>query len=531
MHETQVRAITNCRKSGLPAFALFACSLFFLFSIKATRAQSPAAHRAFAYDALQQFHLIAPGVGWATTSEQTNSTDCQNCSNEHLYWTDNNGKNWRDITPPRTPLQNIDQALFLSDGHGWAALQNPRIEDDKVINLVRTSDGGSTWETMPALSAHALGFMDETAPGPIYFSDDLHGWMFWSWAAASTRADYLIATADGGRTWRKLLPPPGGGPIQFVSAADGWMIGVLDHPAPGFRGTDPVNAQLWVTHDGARSWRPVPIPLPPVPQSQVPTIGFDAMNLKSALEGTVVLRIQFSRAADPQYRYFTCATSDGGRNWRISPLDSKRSQPSIVGSHIVWFTPAAGTRNVSIQGEGDAAPSSVPAFLWPGGSAIGSFVDDTNGWIVYSARPTATNAAASATSQSDPLAAMSSLLGLGQGEKELLATTDGGKTFRVITPPAGDVASGANPALPPPEIDSLSARTAAPGSSISITGRAFSAQNTVTLGPRELMADSQDGEHLRVPVPADLPSGSYQMVVSNTFGKSNSVPVTVTALK
>jgi hypothetical protein len=59
----------------------------------------------------------------------------------------------------------------------------------------------------------------------------------------------LFRSADGGRSWQKLPPPPpqvaiNGGThhvsaIRFANPRDGWMFG----------------SQLWATHNGGRSWR------------------------------------------------------------------------------------------------------------------------------------------------------------------------------------------------------------------------------------------------------------------------------------
>jgi photosystem II stability/assembly factor-like uncharacterized protein len=66
-------------------------------------------------------------------------------------------------------------------------------------------------------------------PGDVFFSDPRHGWFLWSWPTA------LLATKDGGRMWKRLSDPPGEGPMNFVSARDGLMIG---------------GSQLWANHDG-----------------------------------------------------------------------------------------------------------------------------------------------------------------------------------------------------------------------------------------------------------------------------------------
>src|SRR5450631_3323561 len=48
--------------------------------------------------------LISPGAGWVIVDQPSdNATGYDDCSYQHLYWTDNNGQAWREITPPHMP--------------------------------------------------------------------------------------------------------------------------------------------------------------------------------------------------------------------------------------------------------------------------------------------------------------------------------------------------------------------------------------------------------------------------------------------
>ena len=75
--------------------------------------------------------LLAPGTGWAKRAGR-------------LYWTTDNGANWRDITPPRTGA--ADSIFFLDSSAGWAANGNcDPCSTELQINLNSTTDGGATW--------------------------------------------------------------------------------------------------------------------------------------------------------------------------------------------------------------------------------------------------------------------------------------------------------------------------------------------------------------------------------------------------
>ena len=79
-------------------------------------------------------------------------------------------------------------------------------------------------------------------------------------------------------------------------------------------------------------------------------------------------------------RFFSCVTRDGGKSWQVSEIEGYEVLNAV------------------------------------------DFVDDSNGWTTYpNGRPVLLG---------QSRAAFTSL--------ELLSTTDGGKTFRTITPPAAE---------------------------------------------------------------------------------------------
>src|SRR5262249_43577856 len=57
---------------------------------------------------LQAFQLVTPGAGWVLAGQR-------------LYWTDDDGANWRDMTPPLAGAEtHIAAASFSDAAHGWA---------------------------------------------------------------------------------------------------------------------------------------------------------------------------------------------------------------------------------------------------------------------------------------------------------------------------------------------------------------------------------------------------------------------------
>jgi len=133
---------------------------------------------------------------------------------------------------------------------------------------------------------------------------------------------------------------------------------------------------------------------------------------------------------------------------------------------------------------------------------------------------------------------------------ELLSTSDGGKTFQVITPEAAIAASSPPPelfavngrllrfpasrtalalrrAIPTPENTMRPLLRANPGESLDIKGAGFLIENTVWFGCYPVQATSKDGEHLLLLVPNDLPLATYPVSIENAHGKTTPIQLIV----
>lgn len=131
------------------------------------------------------------------------------------------------------PIGGIDdlRALtFVDAQHGWAAGQGA---------IIATSDGGVTW-TRQYSGPAGIVLLD--------FVDASNGW-------AVALADGFLRTSDGGATWTEAGEPDGGRFLQsvdFVGPTEGWGIAVPSGDAgPNTRGT------LVRTSDGGETWATV----------------------------------------------------------------------------------------------------------------------------------------------------------------------------------------------------------------------------------------------------------------------------------
>src|SRR4029077_143466 len=170
------------------------------------------------YGYLRREHLIAPGKGWIIVEQHASiPVEGESCSDQRLHWTDDNGRTWRDITPPHMPTHSIGQVFFLNASYGWLLSSDALSEETNAkFYLFSTADAGKNWRTLLLTRPMFDMYDDYTFPGQILFSDPTHGWMMWHWGLMNSSLNYLLATTDGGRTWKRLPEPPGPGPFQFL---------------------------------------------------------------------------------------------------------------------------------------------------------------------------------------------------------------------------------------------------------------------------------------------------------------------------
>jgi len=348
--------------------------------------------------------LVSPGVGWATVQQYPNEApEGSSLYSTCLYWTQDNGKKWRDITPPHTSLQTLSEVFFLDSSFGWVILTETGLEDNNMgFHLLSTRDAGKTWVSLPVLQGTTYKLMDGMSPSEIFFSDSQHGWLVWYWHTMNSTATSLLATADGGRTWKRLPDPPGAGPLDFTSPRDGWMVGGPENQVGIVR----LNSQLWATHDGGVRWKRAPMPVPvdsPEQGTYLITLKF-----KNKRDGMLAAGVERTEGG-ATFRFVGCVTHDGGKTWQFYQFDALSANPSIGDKHIFWSIFDRDTKKVAIQKDDHIIPFTLPIGLFPEGRlSYADFVDDSNAWSTYFNGPAG---------------------------MVLLATSDGGKTSEIITPP------------------------------------------------------------------------------------------------
>lgn len=134
-------------------------------------------------------------------------------------------------------------ATFVSADDGWVLGTAP-CGTPPCTSVVRTRDGGRTWQGIPAPKA-TLGNPQVSKPGDVEilrFADERNGW------AAGRQ---LYSTHDGGRTWRQQTAG-WQSDVAALETGGGWVYAV----AGCTRGTCS-NLRVYAAKVGSDSWREI----------------------------------------------------------------------------------------------------------------------------------------------------------------------------------------------------------------------------------------------------------------------------------
>lgn len=195
--------------------------------------------------------------GWMVTSVQEGYGNPAWAAG--VWRTRDGGATWSEVW--RGWDVRLDRVGLLPGGAGvFAAGVRQRGTGSGTPLLLTSIHGGHAWDTVtPSVPPRPAG----TSPWPV--------WSALQFDFVTARVGYatiepedepygpstlVLATSDGGDTWRALPLPSGfrvSGGLDFRTAQQGWITG-------GIKGTCD---QIWRTDDGGQTWTPVPDTCPP----------------------------------------------------------------------------------------------------------------------------------------------------------------------------------------------------------------------------------------------------------------------------
>jgi photosystem II stability/assembly factor-like uncharacterized protein len=292
--------------------------------------------------------------------------------NERVVWasgsggtvvrTRDGGSSWQRLTIPgseKLDFRDIDAvsedaAFVLSIGSGESS------------RIYKTVDAGHTWllqftNTDPQAFFDAMAFWDDERG--IAFSDSVEGRLV------------ILRTENGGRSWARVanggLPPALDNEGAFAASGTNVAVYGRDHVWIG-TGAAAV-ARVLRSQDGGRTWTAASTPLAAGPSSGIFSIAF-----RDALHGIVV---------GGDYRNESAAvdnaaiTEDGGRTWKaVSGLSGFRS--------VVAYRPGAKTSELVAIGPQGADYSIDDGRSWtalPGAAGLHTFAFARSGRVGWGA--------------------------------------------------------------------------------------------------------------------------------------------------
>lgn len=331
--------------------------------------------------------LLTEGVGWAADQK-------------HLLWTRDNGQRWTNITPLDLGTDRIQRVFFRTEREGWILALSGTGDE---LTVWRTQDGGTSW-TSQALAS----LRDGGSPVSMEFTDGEYGWVMVRLpSSANFSLGLLLATTDGGRSWKALPDPPIGGTIHFISRGSGWLAG------------GPAGDQLYVTRDGGQHWERQVVSPPSTVGNRSDAI-YQLPKFRTDTEG--VLPILFSSPKSSLLA--TYVTSDAGVTWRsktlvalpaASDLDGSVAA-SVVNADTVIVAPGQST-DVIVMADGAQRSYRRSGNLLSQQAIVGmDFQTADRGWLML-----ASGQCAAGKSQC-------------RQDRRLFTTMDSGRTMHDITP-------------------------------------------------------------------------------------------------
>lgn len=243
---------------------------------------------------LRGVSAVSDSVAWASGANGT------------VLRTVDGGRTWQLRTIPGASaldFRDIDAiddrvAYVLSIGTGDAS------------RIYKTSDGGATWQLQfsnadPKAFFDAVAFWD--ADRGVAFSDSIDGQFV------------ILTTRDGGRTWSRVATEalPAALPNEGAFAASGTNVAVVGRQHVWIGTGAASRSRVLRSDDGGRTWAIADTPLASGPSAGIFSIAFaDARN-------GVVVGGDYKKEQEPGDH--AAVTSDGGITWTAAKLSGFRS--------------------------------------------------------------------------------------------------------------------------------------------------------------------------------------------------------------
>lgn len=300
---------------------------------------------------IESMKLLTPSTGWAAT-------------NQKLFWTNDGGSQWKDITPKLShKRQAVSSVFFLDASTGWALLNcgddRDIVADAGCLEIASTLDAGQTWSVLHERVAVPVSkeYLEDrpffSGQSWLEFIDPQHGWEILRIATGSgpPPAGEMLRTVDGGKTWLGTKDLPAPGRFHFLTSKDGWVTGEDE-------------GELFATHDAGDSWQKTSLPDPAgLGQHLGGSYGLPAF--ENERRGFVWVQYTTGPSEGPNQQVLPVFVSeDGGRSWRQDrtlPALPTISSAGVIDSVLIA---AHSEPKQELQGEGQCMASRTALSLF-----------------------------------------------------------------------------------------------------------------------------------------------------------------------
>ena len=193
---------------------------------------------------LGQITFSSPTVGWMTL----------NCVNSKILSTHDGGATWKLQSLPVPCKCSVQLPTFVDEKHGFMQFYGDTPSNGPSV--MSTSDGGSSWRTLPPLPSSGFTMA-------LTFANASNLWALLTppgWTKTSGGKDSLYHSADGGQTWSLVqdsIPIGRAYTLLFSDDKNGMVAqprnATWSFDTPGYANANDI--ELVVTSDGGHTWK------------------------------------------------------------------------------------------------------------------------------------------------------------------------------------------------------------------------------------------------------------------------------------
>ncbi len=156
-------------------------------------------------DLVQANQPISAEIEFSLTSEATGWLR----SGSRIFRTESNGVDWQDVTPDLKQNESLLDVYFL-DSIVAVTLTVSINGEEWQLNLLKTTDAGVTWQAQPITLPKVNRDLAEMPFGNAFvqWQSNGNGWILIKQATSSNFSrGVLLKTSDGGLSWQAFEPP------------------------------------------------------------------------------------------------------------------------------------------------------------------------------------------------------------------------------------------------------------------------------------------------------------------------------------